>query len=167
MISKSMMVITLFMAVFVSAIAVQAADKHKQGVEIHRVSPHRIARDINNVKGKKRAIVLYASWCPNCVQKMPQIIDIERAKAGSIIAISIDESRQDFTRYMNKLGDVPFKAIVIDGPEWKLAEEFERFDVEVWEAIPHIILLDENNKTVEQGNFSPKYIEKFLLSNEN
>ncbi|PCJ02709.1 MAG: hypothetical protein COB14_01745 [Alphaproteobacteria bacterium] len=160
MISKRMVVITLFMAVFISAIAVQAADK--QGVEIHKISPHRIARDIKNIKGQKRAIVLYASWCPNCVQKMPQIIEIERAKASSIIAISIDESRQDFARYMNKLGDVPFKAIVIDGAEWKLAEELERFGVEVWEAIPHVILLDENNKTVEQGNFSPKYIEAFL-----
>ncbi|PCI57028.1 MAG: hypothetical protein COB36_01810 [Alphaproteobacteria bacterium] len=162
MILKLMMVITLFMAVFISSIAVQAADKHKQGVEIHRVSPYRIARDIRDIKGKKRAIVLYASWCPNCVQKMPQIIDIERARAGSIIAISVDESRQDFTRYMNKLDDVPFKAIVIDGPEWKLAKELKRFDVEVWEAIPHIILLDENNKTVEQGNFSTKYIAGFL-----
>ena len=157
-----MMVVVLFMTVFIFAVAVQASDKHKQGVEIHRMSPHRIARDINDVKGVRRAIVLYASWCPVCVQKMPQIIEIERAKAGSIIAISVDESRQDFTRYMNKLEDVTFKAIVIDGAEWKLAEEFERFGVEVWEAIPHVILLDENNKTVEQGNFSPKHIEEFL-----
>lgn len=160
MITKLMMVIALCMAVLISSIAVQASDK--QGVEIYKVSPHRIARDIKDVKGQKRAIVLYASWCPNCVQKMPDIIKIERIKAGSIIAISIEESRQDFTRYMNKLGDVPFKAIVIDGPEWKLAKELERFDVEVWEAIPLIILLDENNKTVEQGNFSPKYIAEFL-----
>ena len=160
MISKSMMVITLFITVFLSPTVTKSEDNI--GVEIHRMSPHRIARDINDVKGERRAIVMYASWCPVCVQKMPQIIEIERAKAGSIIAISVDESRRDFTRYINKLGDVPFKAIVIDGAEWKLAEELERFGVEVWESIPHVILLDENNKTVEQGNLASKHIEEFL-----
>lgn len=154
----------MFMAVFISATITNAADN--TGVKIQKLSPYKIALDIKNTKGRKRAIVLYASWCPICVQKMPDIIEIERYSNGSIIAISVEESRHDFARYMNSLEDVPFKAIIIDGPEWKLAKEFKRFDIEVWDSIPHVILLDENNKNVEQGNLSPRDITVFLSSNE-
>lgn len=151
----------MFMAVFISATITNAADN--TGVKIQKLSPYKIALDIKNTKGRKRAIVLYASWCPICVQKMPDIIEIERYSNGSIIAISVEESRHDFARYMNSLEDVPFKAIIIDGPEWKLVKEFEKFGIKVWDSVPHIILMDKNNKVVEQGNLPAGRIAQFLL----
>ena len=164
MILKKVVLSALCMVFLMYTGVAQAVEKKGSG--IYKVPPYKIAKYIKKTAGERRAIVLYASWCPACVQKMPGIIDLENAKAGSIIAISIEENYADFARYIRRLGTVPFKAIVNDGSESKLAQKLRQFGVRPWNSIPQIILMDEKNKVVEQGNFSVEKIANFLFSNE-
>ena len=130
---------------------------------IEHLKPKEIAKYVEDTKGQKRIIMIYASWCPICVQKMPDIINLANIKADSVIAISVDENPKHFSRYIKRFKDVPFRVILNKGSEYKLAKAFEKFGVKEWEGVPEIILLDENNKVLGQGNYKMSYITEFLF----
>ncbi len=135
----------------------------RAGNDIERLKPKEIAKYIESTKGKKRIIMIYASWCPICVQKMPHIIELERANKGSVIAVSVDENERHLSRYIKKLGDIPFRVILNKGSERKLAKALEEFGVREWEGVPEIILLDKENNVLGQGNYALDYIAAFFL----
>ncbi len=130
---------------------------------IEHLKPKEIVNHIESTKGKRRIIMIYASWCPICVQKMPDIMELERSKNGSVIAVSVDENKRHLSRYIKRLKNIPFRVILNKGSEYKLAKALERFGVKEWEGVPEIILLDENNKVLGQGNYTLDYIVTFLL----
>ncbi len=159
---KFILVLSLFVMVFGSS-HVFSAD-YEAG-KIYKLKPNEIASHIKDTKGQKRIIMIYASWCPICVAKMPSIMGLERKKSGSVIAISVDEKYRNFSRYIRRLKDIPFKIILNKGSDSKLAGQLEQFGVKEWEGVPEIILLDEDNKVLGQGNYNMDYIEEFLFKN--
>ncbi len=161
MIFRSLLIASLFMSVFISVEPVNA-DVDQVKVDVQKVSPHRVYKDIRNKKGNDIAVLLYASWCPVCVKKMPSIIDIERSSPGSVIAVSLDDNRQDFKRYIKRFDNLPFNALIIDGPEWKLANKLKGIGIKPWDSIPQVILINADGKVVEQGNLSSERIAEFV-----
>ncbi len=133
--------------------------KHK----IYHMPPYEIGKYIKNSKGQKRIIMIYASWCPTCIQKMPKIMDIERVKSGSVVAISIDENYINFSRYIKRFKYIPFKVILNNGSEYKLAQSLSPYGIKAWDGIPYIILMDENNQVKGQGNYSVDRVAEFLF----
>ncbi len=155
---------TLFLSLFIVAFASNTAlAADYEAGKIYDMPPYKIANIIKKTEGHKRIIMIYASWCPICVAKMPHIMDLERKKAGSVIAVSVDEKLRNLSRYIKRLKDVPFKVILNKGTEYKLHQHLKQFGVKEWEGVPEIILLDENNKVIGQGNYSMDYIEEFLF----
>ncbi len=134
-----------------------------KGDKIYTLPAKYIVKHVNSTKGQKRVLMIYASWCPSCVKKMPRIMDIERVKSGSVIAVSIDDNHADFSRFVRKMKNPPFKIILSKDSEYKLQDSLEVYDVERWEYIPHIVLLDEDNKVVEQGSLSVDRVAQFIL----
>ncbi len=130
--------------------------------QIYKVSSSQITNHIKTTKGTRRAIVFYAQWCPQCIQKMPELMKLERAKPNSIIAISVDDNFKKFSRYINKFDDVPFKIMLHDGKDRILYQQLKRFGIEPRDGVPDIIFMDENNQTVFQGNYDVEDVEKFL-----
>ena len=131
--------------------------------KIYTLPAHYIAKHVEGTKGQKRVLMIYASWCPSCRQKMPQMMDIERAKEGSVIAVSIDENHTNFARYIRKIQSPPFKIILSKDSEYVLEKALKPIGVKSWEYIPHIVLLDENNKVAGQGSYSPSEIAEFVF----
>lgn len=131
--------------------------------KIYTLPTKYIAKHINGTKGQKRILMIYASWCPSCVQKMPRVMDIERVKPGSVIAVSIDDNHADFARFVRKMENPPFKVILSKESEDKLRDALEAYGVERWEYIPHFVLFDENNNIVEQGSFDIDRVARFVL----
>lgn len=130
--------------------------------EIHDLRATSIVQEIEATQGTRRVLMIYASWCPVCRQKMPYVIDIERAYPGSVIAVSIDKSYRDLERYIKQLDNLPFKIIRSKNDQDALARRLQPFGVESWEYVPNIIFLDENNRAVEQGNLHVDYVRLFL-----
>ncbi len=131
--------------------------------KVYKLPAHYIAKHIKTTQGQKRVLMIYASWCPSCVRKMPDIMDIERVKEGSVIAVAVDRNFSHFARYIRKLDDVPFKVIVSRDDESKLADVLADFGVTRWEYIPNFVLLDENNNIVDQGSMDVGRVAQFIL----
>ena len=130
--------------------------------KIYKVSATQISEHIKATTGERRAIVFYAHWCPQCVKKMPLLIELERKKPGSIIAISVDDDFKRFSRYIKRLGDIPFKVRLYDGSDKILYNQLKAFGIEPRDGVPDIIFLDENNQTAFQGNYDVEDVARFL-----
>jgi len=135
-------------------------DSHK----IYPLRPSRIADYIEFTKGQKRVLAIYVSWCPYCRNKMPDFIKMERMKKGSVIAVSEDQNYADLSKYIKTLKDIPYK-VILSNPKGKdtLENALSRYGIQKWNSYPTVILLDENNKVVSQGNLSSNQIERFLF----
>ncbi len=138
--------------------------KDKEDYKIYHMPSYKISKYIKSTAGQRRAIMIYASWCPHCVKKLPKMMDVEKVKQGSIIAISVDEQHSDFVRYLKKFKDIPFKIILNKDSEYKLAQNLKKFGIKAWDGIPYIILMDEKNKVVGQGNYSVDKVADYVLA---
>ncbi len=155
------MIKNLFFTFFVVLFCISDVYAGKDS-KIYELPSYYIAKHIDAGKGERRVVMLYASWCPYCRQKMPAMMDIEKGNPGTVIAVSVDESGSDFARYVKQMRDPPFELILSKDSEYKLARTLKRYGAGPWDGIPHFILLDENNRMVSEGNFEPSYIEEFL-----
>ncbi len=133
--------------------------------KIYPLRPSRIADYIEFTKGERRVILIYASWCPYCRAKIPDMMKMERKKKGSVIAVSEDQNYEALSKYIKTLKDIPFKAI-LSNPKGSdtLEKALSQYGVRKWDGYPTIILLDEENKAVRQGNFSSNRIARFLFN---
>ncbi len=155
-------VLTMLLSAFVNVGSLRAAEDNN--AKIYHMQPYKISQYIKSTKGQKRAIIIYASWCPYCIKKMPGIMDLERVKPGSIIAISVDEEHRDFIKYTKRFESIPFKVILNNGSEYKLVQSLKRYGVKAWDGIPYIILMDENNKVTGQANYSVEQVADYIFS---
>lgn len=130
------------------------------------VPPANIAKYIENTKGQKRVVVIYATWCPACRAKIPFLMEAEQKSPGSIIAISVDEDYKTYKRFYNQYDHVPFRLIVNKGSQWSLAKALKAFGGKPWKAIPQVMFVNEANKVVSQGTHSNDSISRFLLGNK-
>lgn len=141
------------------------AAKEELSNRIYPLPPTRIADYIKFTKGQKRALLIYTSWCPYCRKKIPDMIKMENYKEGSIIAISEDQNYTNFSKYIRSLENIPYN-VILSNPKGSdtLIKALEQFGVRAWRSYPTVVLLDENNKVVKQGNMRSNYIENFLFS---
>lgn len=150
---------------FCSILAISSS--YAEGDKEHRVYPlpaNVIGKYIKGTKGQKRVVMIYASWCPYCKEKFPHMIDMERVRPGSVIAISVDEDHAAFARFVRKYKDIPFKSIVHDGSKQQLVGVMKLFGGRAWDGVPSFYLIDEQNRVVKEGNFYPQQIAEFLFA---
>ena len=154
--------------VFVTALlmATSSSIVYAKGKKITFYPPKKVKEYIEKSAGQKRLIYIYASWCPVCRKHLPDIIDLENIKKGSVIAVAVDEDQVAFTRFVKNLPPVSFKLIINDGAEEDLEAELASFGIESWPSYPSTVLMTADNKVFRQGYFKPDYIAKFLLSDE-
>lgn len=130
---------------------------------VFHVPPQKIATYIAGQKGRKRAVVIWASWCPYCRKEMPNLVKIEKEKPGALTLISVDEDFQDLRDYLNRTGPLPFKIIVVrQTPGQSLNKSLATLGIAAVKGYPTAIYLDENNKVIRQGGLEIEYLKKFL-----
>lgn len=130
--------------------------------KIHALPATQIVEHIENTKGKPRVVMIYTSWCPHCRRAIPEIMDIERNKPGSVIAVSLDDMRADFERYIKGIENPPFKIILSTDGGSVLSEALGKYGVKPLKGIPHYIVFDADNKVVFEGNHDTSYIDGLL-----
>ena len=163
--AKIFLVLLLFfeMFVFFGGQALAKEDSHK----IYPLRPSRIADYIEFTKGQKRALLIYASWCPYCRSKIPDLIKMEDMKEGSVIAVSEDQNYSQFSKYITSLAHIPYK-VILSNPKGSntLPKALKQFGVKAWRGYPTIVLFDEDNKVISQGTLSSDHIKSFLFSDD-
>ncbi|MGH1403027.1 MAG: TlpA family protein disulfide reductase [Alphaproteobacteria bacterium] len=140
-----------------------SSDKGDQ-VKVYHVPAKKMLEYIDRKKGQKRIVLIYTSWCPYCREKMPDIMDLERARKGSVIAISVDEDYAQYAKYAKTLKNSPFPLFLNDGAEQSLKNALKKsHSIKPWSGYPTLIFLDENNQAVSQGNYTVEQAAKYLF----
>ncbi len=132
--------------------------------KVFHVPPNKLASYVESTKGRKRVVLVWASWCPACRKKMPDYAKIETTKPGSVIAISMDQEHRYLKKYLDRSGKMPFKVIVVKrvrGEDFGTAMK-STLGIREVKSYPTMILLDENNQVVSQGHISTSKVQKFL-----
>lgn len=98
-----------------------------------------------DLKGKIKLIDFWASWCGPCRLENPNMVKLYadyKDKGLNILSVSLDERKAAWV-----------KAIEKDGLSWVQVSSLEGWNSEVLklyniEAVPTILILDENNKII-------------------
>lgn len=163
--TKIFLVLLLFSEVFVFSGGQALAEERDH--KIRSLRPYRIADYIEFTKGQKRALLIYAAWCPYCRAKIPDLIKMEDMKGGSIIAVSEDQNYAQFSEYISSLSHIPYE-VILSNPTGSdtLPKALRQFGVKAWKGYPTIVLFDEDNNVVSQGTLPSDYIKSFLFSDD-
>lgn len=68
-------------------------------------TPDGTAYTLHSFKGKTVILNFWASWCAPCAAEFPQLLNLATALKNDtvLIAISVDEQEQNFSRFMKRL----------------------------------------------------------------
>jgi len=128
-----------------------------KGVEVGDVAPIFTAKnpegkeislqDIVDKKGKYTLVEFWASWCPNCHEEMPNVVEVYEEyhdKGLNMIGVSIDNDEAEW-KY----------AIKDFGMNWEQVSNHNHWQDEIVRAygvtsIPYSFLLDENRKVIDK-----------------
>ena len=112
---------------------------------------------MHSVKGKVKVLDFWASWCGPCRAENPNVVELYKKfhpKGLEIVGISLDENKDQWQQ-----------AIKDDKLAWKQMSDLKGWESEVAQlygisAIPHTIILDENNVIIAKNLRGKKLEEK-------
>lgn len=158
----------LLIVIFTLLIAFPMQGKADADKGYYLLSPERIAKVIDaGREDGRRVLFVYTSWCPYCRLALPKIIEIEKKKKGSVIAISVDKDPETLRRYLqSNHGEVPFAPIVWDRDAGALDKALSRFGIKLGRGIPFTALLDEYGYVSKQGVIDPKVSADYVLGRQ-
>ena len=115
-----------------------------------------LPKKLSDIKSKYMVIVFGASWCPKCIEELPQITTLYskwKTKDIEVVYISLDEDKKMFGTFVN---DFPFIS-TCDYKKWKgdIVQDYYVF------ATPTMFLLDSNRKIIMRPN-SVKQIDAWV-----
>jgi thiol-disulfide isomerase/thioredoxin len=117
--------------------------------------------DLAKLKGKVVLVDFWATWCPECVEKLPTIkalYEKHRGKNFEVVGISLDEDRGTLQRFLaaQKMTWPQY----FDGKGWdgKYCQEYQI------EKLPALWLVDKQGKLrdLEAGDDLTAKVEKLL-----
>ena len=122
-------------------------------------NPIKTITQLSEIKSNYTVVLFGASWCPNCVEEINQLLplyDKWKAKGLEIVFVSLDTNKESYKKYTEKL---PF-VCMCDYKKWdtKSAQDFAVF------ASPTFFLLDNNRKIILRPN-SVKHLDTWIEFN--
>jgi thiol-disulfide isomerase/thioredoxin len=110
-------------------------------------SPVKGFKSLHEVKGTKKLVVFWASWCPACNDEMPFIKEYYRnfkKEGGEIITISLDIDENSFKDATKDFEWINYTELL----QWDTSGVAE-FGVS---ATPTLFLLDKDNKLIKKAS---------------
>ena len=101
-------------------------------------------------------LVFWASWCPNCVAEIPklnEIFETKSAKGLKMIAVNVEETRDDILEFMKK---TPVKYPVLLDEHGKTANLYGLA------GIPVALYLEKGGEILYYGYELPGHLDQLL-----
>lgn len=122
-------------------------------------NPIKTITQLSEIKSNYTVVLFGASWCPNCVDEINQLLPLYykwKVKGLEIVFVSLDTNKESYKKYTEKL---PFVSMC-DYKKWdtKSAQDFAVF------ASPTFFLLDNNRKIILRPN-SVKHLDTWIEFN--
>jgi peroxiredoxin len=123
--------------------------------------------DWSAYRGKVVLIDFWATWCPHCVEELPEVKQIYEKfhdQGFDVVGISLDEDKKALADFLDKK-QLPWVTLFSDDPAkqgWEGAAMSKAFAVE---ELPTMILIDRSGKIVSifaRGEVLPQLVEKVL-----
>jgi cytochrome c biogenesis protein CcmG, thiol:disulfide interchange protein DsbE len=59
---------------------------------------------LEDLRGRVVVLNFWATWCPPCVDEMPDLVELQRRLAGqvTVLAVSIDQDRRAYERFLRE-----------------------------------------------------------------
>lgn len=123
--------------------------------------------DWSKYQGKVVLIDFWATWCPHCVEEMPdvkQIYDQYHDQGFEVIGVSLDDDKKALTDFLDKK-QLPWITLFDDDPSkqgWEGAAMTKPFAIE---ELPTMIMIDRAGKVVSisaRGDALPKLVGKLI-----
>lgn len=109
-------IITFFLAlIYVPAEVAQAARKMPVFSLEHAVTGKKVSSEA--FRGKSLLVVFFATWCPPCIQEIPNLIDLQNqyGKNGfSVVAISVDTDGKKVVQKLVKKKKINYPVLMAD-----------------------------------------------------
>lgn len=110
-------IITFFIAVIYGPVDdARAARKMPVFALEHAVTGKKISSE--DFRGKSLLVVFFATWCPPCVQEIPNLIDLQNEygeNGFSVIAISVDTDGKQVVQKLVKRKKINYPVLMADG----------------------------------------------------
>lgn len=98
---------------------------------------------IDQYKGKKVLIDIWASWCGDCIKGLPSVVELQKAHKDVVyLFLSLDKTPQEWKEGINKYNITGEHYLLQSG--WK--GDFGNFVSLDW--VPRYLVIDENGKIV-------------------
>lgn len=101
-------------------------------------------------------LVFWATWCPNCVEEIPQLNEWQEKKSARglrILAVNVEESREDVLAFVKKQ---PVHYPVALDEKGQVASQYKLA------GIPVALYLEKGGEILYYGFQLPKQIDPFL-----
>ena len=113
---------------------------------------------LSKIKSEKTLLVFWASWCPHCTASLPKLkkfYDPKHPEKLQIIAISVDDNKQDVEQAIKKEAYPWINIAELKGWDGPIADEYGV------SATPTFFLLDKDKKIIAKPR-SISEVEKLL-----
>ena len=109
-------IITLSLALMCGPVDnVQAARKMPVFTLEHAVTGKKVSSEV--FKGKSLLVVFFATWCPPCIQEIPNLIDLQNQygeNGFSVVAISVDSDGKKVVQKLVKKEKINYPVLMAD-----------------------------------------------------
>ncbi len=169
----------VFSALIISTfILSSSAFAQKNKARVHQVTINKFDEYLQYTKGQRRLLYIYRSTSKPSRKRMNGIMDLERAKEGSVIAISVDNDHIKFAKYIKTyMRHTPFNILLLRAKEGVFRKMLiEKYGASKWDlggaaagakkkksSYPVMIFIDEENNIVKQGTYDVENVAEFLF----
>lgn len=114
--------------------------------------------DSKSFAGKTLLVTFFATWCPPCMQEVPDLIDLQKkysSEGFSVIALSVDESGPKVVKKLVEKRSINYPVLMAD------RSTAHKFGGVV--GIPTSFLINSQGNVVKKY---PGYVPRVLLEND-
>ncbi len=151
----------LALAITLSSFSLESAFA---AAELKVLSGEQMIKVVESSKLKSKGIFMFASWCGYCKQSMPEFIQMPNKDLKDkfqVFYISLDNNYDSLVKFSQNLED---NIVIYHMPKLEdITAFFNKFHIKYNNNVPHVTVLDQQNKIIFDGRGSPSSIEGKVL----